>query len=137
MLPELKKESSTALGWKGKKPPKWRGSQITFSKKSKRPLKGIEEEGSNADLATRAGWLRTTAGHHAKLANKLINVARTIKTKAINVAKAEEKLKTNEVTMKTYKELAERGSKKENLSDEQKAIIKEGWKRKREKKKRD
>ena len=36
--------------------------------------------------------------------------------------------------MKAYKELVERGSQKEKLSDEQKAIIKEGWKRKREKK---
>ena len=90
---------------------------------------------SNADLATRAGWLRTAAGHHTKLANRLINVARTMKTRASSKAKAEEKLRTNEVTMRAYKELAERGSKQENLSDKQKAIIREGWKRKRERKK--
>lgn len=41
-----------------------------------------------------------------------------MKTKANSGTKAEEKLKINEVTMKAYKELAERGSKKENLSDE-------------------
>ena len=98
-------------------------------------MKGIEDEGSNADLATRAGWLRTAAGHHTKLANKLINIAPTMKTKATNGANAEEKLKTNEVTMKAYKELAARGTKKEDLSVEQKAIMKEGWKRKRERNK--
>ena len=58
-----------------------------------------------------------------------------MKAKTNNRAKAEEKQKTNDVTMKAYKELAERGSKKEDLSAEQKAIIKEAWKRQRERKK--
>ena len=63
-------------------------SRITFNKKIKRLLKNIEAEDSNADLATRTGWLRIAAGHHMKLANKLINVARPMKTKAGSEAKA-------------------------------------------------
>ena len=110
-------------------------SRITFNKKSKRLLKSIETDEGNEDLATRAGWLRTAAGHHTKLANRIINVARTMKAKADSESKAEEKLRTNEVTMKAYKELGERGSKQEHHTDKQKAIIKEGWKRKRGKKK--
>ena len=97
-------------------------------------MKSIEVDDSNADLATRAGWLRTAAGHHTKLSNRL-NAARTMKTRASSEAKAEEKLRTNEATLKAYKDLAERGSKQENLSDKQKAIIREGWKRKRERNK--
>ena len=62
-------------------------SKITFSKKSKRLLKGIEEEDSNADLVSRASWLRTAAGHHTKLANKLINLARIMKTRTSDAAK--------------------------------------------------
>ena len=120
----------------GKEATKMKGrSRITFNKKSKNLLKSIEADDSNADLATRAGWLRAAAAHHIKLANRLTNVARTMNTRASSEAKAEEKLRTNEVTMRAYKELAERGSKQENLSDKQKAIIREGWKRKRERKK--
>ena len=52
-------------------------------------------------------------------------------------SKAEAKLRTNEATVKAYKELAERGSRHENLTDEQNNIIKEGWKRKRGKRKRE
>ena len=59
-----------------------------------------------------------------------------MKTKASSEAKAKEKLRTNEVTMKAYKDLVERGSKQENLSDKQKAIMKEGWKKKRERKRK-
>ena len=120
----------------GKEATKMKGrSRITFNEKSKRLLKSIETDEGNEDLATRARWLRTAAGHHTKLANRIINVARTMKAKADSETKAEEKLRTNEVTVKAYKEVAERGSNQENLTDKQKAIIKEGWKRKREKKK--
>ena len=94
-------------------------SQITFNKKSNRLLRSIEAEEENADLATRAGWLRSVAGHHTKLANRLINVARTMKAKAGSESKAEAKSRTNEATVKAYKELAEKGSKRENLTDKQ------------------
>lgn len=125
---ELEGKEATKMGGR---------SQITFNKKSKRLLKIIDAEEENADLATRAGWLRTVAGHHTKLANRLINVARAMKAKVGSEPKAEAKLRTNEATLKAHKELAERGSKHENLTDNQKTIIKEGWKRKREKRKRE
>ena len=119
----------------GKEATKMKGrSRITFNKKSKRLLKSIETDEGNEDLATRAGWLRIAAGHHTKLANRIINVARTMTATGDSESKAEEKLRTNEVTLKAYKELAERGSKQENLTDKHKAIIKEGWIRKRGKK---
>ena len=48
--------------------------------------------------------------------------------------KTDEKLKANEATMKAYKDLTERGSKQESLTENQRDIIKAGWKRKRERK---
>ena len=45
-------------------------SRITFSRKTKRLLRGIEDDDENADLVTRAKWLRAAAGHHTRLANK-------------------------------------------------------------------
>ena len=66
----------------GKEAETMRGkSRITFSKKTNRLLRGIEEDDENADMVTRAKWLRATAGHHTRLANKLINVALYMKTK--------------------------------------------------------
>jgi tRNA threonylcarbamoyladenosine modification (KEOPS) complex Pcc1 subunit len=94
----------------GKEATKMKGrSRITFNKKSKRLLKSIEAEDSNADLATRAGWLRTVAGHHIKLANTLINVARTTKSKTSSEANAKEKHKRNK--WKEKKEDIAKGSK--------------------------
>jgi len=53
---------------KGKEATKMKGrSKITFAKRTKRLLKGIEGEESNADLVSRASWLRAAAGHHTKL----------------------------------------------------------------------
>ena len=96
-------------------------------------MKSIEADAENADLATRAGWLRTVAGYHTKLGNRLINVVRTMKAKE-GEKNTDEKLKTNEATMKAYMELAGRGSKQENLTDSQRDVIKTSWKRKRERK---
>ena len=66
----------------GKEAKNMRGrSKITFNEKTKRLLKGMEEDEENADMVSRATWLRAAAGHHTRLANKLINVARYMKTK--------------------------------------------------------
>ena len=54
-------------------------SRITVSRKTKRLLRGIQEDKENADMVTRAKWLRAAAGHHARLANKLIHVVRYMK----------------------------------------------------------
>ena len=56
-------------------------SRITFSKKTKRLLRGIADEDEDADLLTRAKWLRAAAGHHTRMANELIMVARYMKTR--------------------------------------------------------
>ena len=72
----------------GKEATKMKGrSKTSFTKKrSNMLLKGIAEDDSNADVVSRASWLRTAAGHHTKLANRLINLARTMKPKTNDVA---------------------------------------------------
>ena len=115
----------------GKEATKMKGrSKSTFSKKTKRWLKGMEED-VNADLVTRANWLRTAAGHHIGLANKLINVARSMKTKTSDAQKASEKQTVNARTIEVYKELAVSFSKKAELTKDQKEQIREGWTKKR------
>ena len=42
-------------------------------------LRDLEDEDENADLLTRAKWLRAAAGHHTRLANKPITLARYMK----------------------------------------------------------
>ena len=67
----------------GREATKMRGrSRITFNKAIKNLLQGMEAQEENAELATRAKWLREMAGHHTKLGNKLINVARRVLAKA-------------------------------------------------------
>ena len=53
--------------------------RITFRKKIKRLLRDIADEADDADLLTRAKWLRAAADHHANMANKLISIARYMK----------------------------------------------------------
>ena len=59
-----------------------------------------------------------------------------MKSKASSEANAKEKYRTNEVTLKAYKDLAAKGSKHENLSEKQKAIIKKAGKGNGEERKR-
>ena len=69
------------LKLEGKEASKMRGrSRITFQKKDKITLEGMEDKDANGDLITRAKWLRKQAGYHAKLGNKLINIVRRMKT---------------------------------------------------------
>ena len=66
----------------GKQATKMRGrSRITFTKKIKRMLQGIEDDDENAEMVSRAKWLRVAAGNHTSLGNKLVNIARRMKTK--------------------------------------------------------
>ena len=74
----------------------------------------------NADLVTRANWLRTAAVHHIGLANKLINVARSMETSTSDALKASEKQFANVRKIEAYKELAVRFSKKAELRKDQK-----------------
>ena len=82
---------------------------------------------------TRAKWLRATAGHLTRLANKLINVARYMKTKTGDAQRAAEIKVLSIKTIATYKELAGKLSKQEELTQSQKDQIRESWMSKRNK----
>ena len=77
--------------------------------------------------------MRTTANCHTKLANRLINLARTMKPSS-NVATENDRQIVTGKTMKPYLDLATKCSKKKTLTDEQKRISKASWKGKRDKK---
>ena len=63
----------------GKDAKKMKGrSRITFKRKTRNVLQGIKED-ENAEMATRADWLRKVPGEHAAMGNKLINIARRMK----------------------------------------------------------
>lgn len=107
---------------------KMRGrSRITFSKKTKRLLICIEKDDGNADTVTRAKWLRTAAGHHTRLANKLINVVRYMKTKTGDAQRAAGIQRRSIKTIAAYTELTGNLSKQEKLTHNQKDQIKESW----------
>ena len=57
-------------------------SKVVFKKKGRNTLEGMEDQEDNEDLVNRAKWLRQLAGYHSKLGNKLITIARRIKTNA-------------------------------------------------------
>ena len=82
---------------KGREAKKMKGrSKITFNNFTKNILQGIDERDDNDELATRADWLSKTAGEHAAMGNKLINIARRMEVNAsqqvhpANVAKNKE-----------------------------------------------
>ena len=110
---------------------KMRGrSRIAFKNKTRNVLNGIEEEESNAEAATRVEWLRKAAGDHTKLGNKLINVARRMKTAARNkehTEKNEENANLNKATCEAYEQLASNISKKMQLTEHQKKQMKDKW----------
>ena len=121
----------------GKEATTMRGrSKITLNEKTKGLLKGMEDNDENADLVNRATWLSAAAGRHTRLANKLINVARCMKTKASNDQKASGHQMLNLITIKAYKDLAAKLSKKEEPARAQKDKIKESWMEKRSKQKK-
>ena len=54
-------------------------SRITFQKKENDTLQDTMNQFDNEDLANKVKWLKKTVGQHAKLGNKLLATARTIK----------------------------------------------------------
>lgn len=76
---------------------------------------------------TRAKWLRAAAGHHTRLANILINVARYMESKTGDAQRAVEIKRLCLKTVAAYKELAGKLSKQENLTQSKKDQIKESW----------
>ena len=66
----------------------------------------IADEYEDADLLTRAKWLRAAAGHHTRMANKHIMVARYMKNKTADAQRTAEMRLLSYKTAVTYKELA-------------------------------
>ena len=59
---------------------KMRGrSRITVKKRNKSILDGIDQLDQSAESASRANWLRAVAGTHARMGNRLVNIARRMK----------------------------------------------------------
>ena len=92
-------------------------------------LQGMETQEENADLVTRVKWLRETVGHHTKLGNKLINVARRLIANARDKIKGstEEADATNRNTIQAYLDLAQHQATKVELNDQQKQQIRTNW----------
>ena len=89
-------------------------SRITFSRKTKRLLMDIADEADDADLLTRAKWLRTAAGHHTSMANKFISIVRYMKNKTGDAQRIAETRLLSYKTAIAYKELAGKLSKRKN-----------------------
>ena len=79
-------------------------------------LRDIADEEDDAGLLTRAKWLRVAAGHHTKMANELIMVARYMKNKTADAQRIAEMRLLTYRTAVAYKELAGRLSKREKLT---------------------
>ena len=102
-------------------------SRNTFSRKTNRLLRGIDEDDENADMVTRANWLRAAAGHHTRMANKLIMVTRYMKNKTGDVHRTAEMRLLSYKTAVAYNELAGKLSKREKLSLIQQDQFKTSW----------
>ena len=115
----------------GKDASKMRGrSRVTFQKKDKVTLEGMEDKDGSGYLITRAKWLRQLAGYHAKLGNKLINIARRMKTSNASgddTAKKKANQDLIESTIKGYLILAAKQAKRAELSEEQKKQVAKSW----------
>ena len=98
-------------------------SKITFDNKTKRLLQGIEDDEANADLVSRATWLRTAANCRTKLGNRIINLARTMKP-CNNAAAEMDRQKVTGNTANAYVDLATKSCTKANLTEDQKKTIK-------------
>ena len=94
---------------------KMRGrSRITFNRTTKRLLRDIADEADDGDLLTRAKWLRTAAGHHTSMGNKLIAIARYMKSKTGDAQRIAETRLLSYKTAIAYKELAAKLSKRKS-----------------------
>ena len=89
-------------------------SRITFNGKTKRLLRDIADEAGDGDLLTRAKWLRTAAGHHTSMGNKLIAIARYMKSNTGDAQIIAETRLLSYNTAIAYKELAAKLSKRKN-----------------------
>ena len=96
-------------------------SRITFSKKHKRLLRDLaDEEEEDQDLLTRAKWLTAAAGHHTSLGNKLITIARYMKSKTVDPHRTAEVRLLCHKTAVAYKDIASNHGKRKQLTQSQK-----------------
>ena len=116
-------------GLKGKEAKEMRGrSKVEFMKEETGLTREPQEGEGEEELKARAEWLRAMSHDHAEMGNRLINVARRMKSMATNKhgqAKVELNQKYNEDTMQAYKRTAEERSKTRELTDKQRQQIKE------------
>ena len=82
----------------------------------------MELEENNTGKVDRLTWLRTAAGDHTALGNKLVNVARRMKADARN-KEAHEQVRLNHsliaTAMEAYSELADNISGRKHIAPEQ------------------
>ena len=118
-------------GLKGAEAKKMRGrSKITFQKKSTSTLQAVEKQPENADMVTRAKWLRKIAGQHAKLGNKLIVTARRIKAQGYHQQGGHDDGSNKtliDATIHAYIKVSADQAKKHILTDKQKEQIRKTW----------
>ena len=99
-------------------------------------LRDIADDDEDADLLTRSEWLSAAAWHHARMANRLIMIARYMKNKTGDAQRtAEMRLLSYKIAV-SYNELAGKLSKREKLSQAQKDQIITSWLAKASKQKR-
>ena len=111
-------------------------SRVTFINETKRLLRDIADEDVDADLLTRAKWLRAAAGHHTRMPNKLIMFARYMKNKTGDAHRtADMRLLSYKIAV-AYKELAGKLSKMGKLSQIQNDQSQTCWMNKVSKQKR-
>ena len=102
-------------------------SRIIFTKKTKRLLRDITDEAEDEDLLTGAKWLTAAAGHHTSMGNKLIAIARYMKSKARDTQRTAEVRLLCHKTAMAYKEIAVKLSRRKNLTQSLKDDIKRCW----------
>ena len=109
-------------------------SKIEFKQETKEALEGVEKDAKSPEDATRLEVLRSIAGYHTLLGNKLNSIARRMKTNARNKGDRsthEENDRLNASTLNTYQTYASRAASRKDLTDQQKQHMKSNWYRRR------
>ena len=94
----------------------------------------MEKDAKPPEDATRLEVLRSIAGDHTLLGNKLNSIARRMKTNARNKgdrSTCDENERPNASTRSTYGAYASRAAKRKDLTDQQKQHMKSNWYRRR------
>lgn len=90
-------------------------------------LRDIADEDEDADLITRAKWLRAAAGHHTRMANKLIMVVRYMENKTGDAQRAAEMRLLSYKTCRRVQRNTGKTEQQGKLSQTQKDPIEKCW----------